>query len=399
MSHRKFEAPRRGHLGFLPKKRTKHHRGRVRKFPRDDASKAPHLTAFMGYKAGMTHILREVDRPGSKVHKKEVVEAVTIVETPPMVVVGVVGYLETPRGLRSLTTVFAEHLSEEVKRRFYKNWYRSKRKAFTKYAKKYQTNPAEIEQELNRIKKYCQVVRVLTHTQIRKVNLRQKKAHLIEVQVNGGSVAEKVDFAKSLFEKQVPVTAVFAQDEMIDVIGVTKGHGYEGVITRWGVTRLPRKTHRGLRKVACIGAWHPSRVSFTVARAGQKGYNHRTEINKKIYRIGAGTDAANAKTEYDPVDKSITPMGGFPQYGKIRNDFIMIKGCCMGTKKRPITLRKSLIKQVKRVAFEKISLKFIDTSSKFGHGRFQTAEEKKSFMGVMKKDKIAAEKAAAAKAK
>ena len=53
-------------------------------------------------------------------HKREVVEAVTIVETPPMVVVGVVGYIETPRGLRSLTTVWAEHLSDELKRRFYK---------------------------------------------------------------------------------------------------------------------------------------------------------------------------------------------------------------------------------------------------------------------------------------
>ena len=40
--------------------------------------------------------------------------------------------------------------------------------------------------------------------------------------------------------------------------------------------------------MACIGAWHPSRVRFTVARAGQKGYHHRTEINKKIYRVGAG---------------------------------------------------------------------------------------------------------------
>jgi len=65
---------------------------------------------------------------------------------------------------------------------------------------------------------------------------------------------------------------------MIDIIGVTKGKGYEGVVTRWGVTRLPRKTHRGLRKVACIGAWHPTRVSFTVARAGQNGYHHRTEL-------------------------------------------------------------------------------------------------------------------------
>lgn len=58
--------------------------------------------------------------------------------------------------------------------------------------------------------------------------------------------------------------------------------------SRWHTKKLPRKTHKGLRKVACIGAWHPSRVSFTVARAGQKGYHHRTEMNKKIYRIGQG---------------------------------------------------------------------------------------------------------------
>lgn len=66
----------------------------------------------------MTHIAREVDRPGSKVHKKEVVEAVTILETPPIVVVGVVGYVETPKGLRTLTTVWAGHLSDECKRRY-----------------------------------------------------------------------------------------------------------------------------------------------------------------------------------------------------------------------------------------------------------------------------------------
>ena len=109
MSHRKFEHPRFGCLGFNPRKRCAHSKGRVRKFPRDDASKPCHLTAFMGYKAGMSHIVRDVDKPGSKQHKKETVEAVTIIETPPMVVVGLVGYVKTPRGLRSLTTVWAKH--------------------------------------------------------------------------------------------------------------------------------------------------------------------------------------------------------------------------------------------------------------------------------------------------
>lgn len=123
MSHRKFSAPRHGSMGFTPKKRSKRHLGKVKAFPKDDPSKPVHLTAFIGYKAGMSHIVRDVDKLGSKVHKKEVVEAVTIIETPPMVIVGVVGYIETPRGPRPLKTVFAEHLSEDCKRRFYKNWF------------------------------------------------------------------------------------------------------------------------------------------------------------------------------------------------------------------------------------------------------------------------------------
>uniref|UniRef100_A0A672YVH0 60S ribosomal protein L3 n=1 Tax=Sphaeramia orbicularis TaxID=375764 RepID=A0A672YVH0_9TELE len=229
-SHRKFSAPRHGSLGFLPRKRSRRHRGKAKSFPKDDPSKPVHLTAFLGYKAGMTHIVREVDRPGSKVNKKEVVEAVTIVETPPMMVVGVVGYVNTPRGLRSFKTIFAEHVSDECKRRFYKNWYKSKKKAFTKYCKKWQDEEGkkQLEKDFAAMKKYCQ--------------------------------------------------------------------------------------------------------------------------------------------------------GGFVHYGEVKNDFVVVKGCVVGAKKRVVTLRKSLLVQTSRRALEKIDLKFIDTTSKFGHGRFQTVEEKKAFM-------------------
>jgi large subunit ribosomal protein L3e len=290
-------------------------------------------------------------------------------------------------------------LSEDVKRRFYKNWYRSKKKAFTKYQKTIKENPKVLETELKRIKKYCTVVRVLAHSQVRKLQKRQKKAHLMEIQVNGGSIADKVDYAYGLFEKPVHVSDLFEESEQIDVIGVTKGHGYEGVTTRWGTTRLPRKTHKGLRKVACIGAWHPSRVKFSVPRAGQHGYHHRTEMNKKIYRIGKGNDKRNGSTESDLTEKRITPMGGFPHYGVVNQDFLIIKGCCIGIKKRVLTLRKSLVPQTSRTALEQIKLKWIDTSSKFGHGRFQTADEKEKFLGVLKKQKEAAKKKGGAKPK
>jgi len=317
-------------------------------------------------------------------HKREVVDAVSIIETPAMVVVGVVGYVETPSGLRSLTTVFAEHLSEEFKRRCYKNWFSAKKKAYTKYAKKYENGAKDIEEQLDRISKFCTIVRVIAHTQVKKLsNFRTKKAHIMEIQVNGGDAAAKVDFAKSLFEKEITVDSVFAKDENIDVIGVTKGRGYEGVTTRWGVTRLPRKTHRGLRKVACIGSWHPARVSDTVPRAGQNGYFHRTELNKKVYRIGKAGDEKSCMTDADLTEKSITPMGGFVHYGEVRNDWVMVKGAIVGVKKRALVLRKSMMNHSSRKHLEVIDLKFIDTSSKLGHGRFQTAEEKAKFLGPL----------------
>ncbi|XP_075396024.1 large ribosomal subunit protein uL3-like isoform X1 [Tenrec ecaudatus] len=380
MSDRKFLAHQHGALGFLPRYRSSRQGGKVKSFPKDDASKPVHLTAFLGYKAGMTHIVREVDRPGSKVNKKEVVEAVTIMETPPMVVVGIMGYVETPRGLRTFKTVFAEQISDdECKRQFYKNWHKSKKKAFTKYCKKWQDDKGkkQLEKNFSSMKKSCPVMRAIAHTQTRLHLLCQEKAHLTEMQVNGGSVAEKLDWAR---EKLVPVYQVFGQDEMIDITGVTKGKGYKGVTSRWHTKKQPRKTHRGLRKVACIGVWHPARVAFSMAHAVQKGYHHCTEINK-IYKICQGylvKDGKliknNASMDYDLSVKSNNPLGDFVHYGEVINDFVMLKCGMVGTKKRVLTLHKSLLVRTKRRALEKIVLEFIDTTSKLGHGRIQTVE-------------------------
>lgn len=194
-----------------------------------------------------------------------------------MIVVGLVGYVKTPRGLRALNAVWAEHLSDECRRRFYKNWYKAKKRAFTKYAKKYSDGKKEIEAELAQIKKHCTVVRVIAHTQVRpeatrrsplpllsfaaihllqchrvalaavaavcicqcsptdpgaparpycpqpkKLSFGQKKAHLMEIQVNGGSIAQKVDYGYGLFEKAVTVDSIFAANEMIDTIAISK---------------------------------------------------------------------------------------------------------------------------------------------------------------------------------
>ena len=402
MSHRKFEHPRCGSLGFLPRKRCRMMRGRAKAFPVDDPTAKPHLTAFMGYKAGMTHVVRDVKRRTARQTKtEEVTEPVTVIETPPMVVVGVVGYTRTPRGLRCLKTVWAQHLSDDVKRRMYRSWFRSKRKAFSRYsaawAKDGARKGASVQDSLAKLKKHAVVVRAIVHTQMDLVHIGSRRAHLAEVQVNGGTPAEKVDFTYGLFEKEVPVKSLFSVGECIDTIAVNKGHGFSGVVHRWGVTILPRKSHRGSRKVACIGAWHPARVSFSVARAGQKGSHHRTELHKKIFVVGEAGKLVPLAS--DMTEKGITPMGGFPHYGVVDQDYLVLKGSVPGPRKRLVTLRKMLGVPRKTWMRDEVELKFVDTSSNLGHGRWQTGDEKRKFLGPMKRDRARAEEAKLATAK
>uniref|UniRef100_A0A803TWX7 60S ribosomal protein L3 n=1 Tax=Anolis carolinensis TaxID=28377 RepID=A0A803TWX7_ANOCA len=114
-------------------------------------------------------------------------------------------------------------------------------------------------------------------------------------------------------------------------------------------------------------------------------YHHRTKINEMIYKIGQGYQIKDGKlinNNYDQSDKSINPLGGFVHYGEVTNDFIMLKGCVVGTKKRVLTLSKLLLVQTKYQALEKIAR------------NFKTAEEKKVFMGPLKKDRIAKEEMA-----
>ena len=74
---------------------------------------------------------------------------------------------------------------------------------------------------------------MICHTQQNILRRRQKKAHIVEIQINGGSISDKVDFAREHYEKKIPIKNVFAKDEMIDIIGVTKGKGFKGKFSSW----------------------------------------------------------------------------------------------------------------------------------------------------------------------
>lgn len=111
-TQRKFLAPDGARLPGFPALETQHQAlPQVKSFSKDEVSMSVYLTAFLGRKAGLKHVAQEVPQPGSKVNKKEVVEAVTVMEPLPRVVVDIAGYVETPYSQHTFQIIFAEHIT------------------------------------------------------------------------------------------------------------------------------------------------------------------------------------------------------------------------------------------------------------------------------------------------
>ena len=88
--------------------------------------------------------------------------------------------------------------------------------------------------------------------------------------------------------------------------------------------------------MVCLG--HLSQKQIQIAEVFWSSSDHSNRFS--LLKYCSQVVKNNASTDYDLTEKTITPMGGFPHYGEVNNDFVMIKGCCMGPKKRVITLRK-----------------------------------------------------------
>jgi large subunit ribosomal protein L3e len=101
-----------------------------------------------------------------------------------------------------------------------------------RYAKKYDDGAKEIQDKLAALKEHASAIRVLMHTQPRKVNLGARKAHMMEIQVNGGTVAEKVDFAYGLFEKEV-CSSTAAKAVSFPVEAMARRAGTAACLTEW----------------------------------------------------------------------------------------------------------------------------------------------------------------------
>ena len=309
MGHRKKHAPRHGSLAYLPRGRAKRTIGRIRFWPK--VEEGPTLLGFMGYKAGMTHIMIIEDKPGSLHFGKEASHPATILDVPPIVVCAIRAYTKDQYGLHTFTEAWMKKPPKDFDRALV-------------LPEEFNTeeNLKKIEENIEKIAE----IRLLAATQPRLAAVPKKKPDISEIKVDGGSIQEQVEYAKSLLGKKVSITDVFKEGHFMDAIAITKGKGFQGPVKRWGVNILPRKSHKTKRGVACIGPWKPARVLYTVPRAGQMGYHQRTEYNKRILKIG--------------VDgKDVTPKGGFLKYGEVKGTYVIVDGSLSGPVKRLVRLR------------------------------------------------------------
>ena len=100
----------------------------------------------------------------------------------------------------------------------------------------------------------------------------------------------KLDNAASLNVGDVLKADTFAAGDKVDVVGTSKGHGYQGVVKRWGAQRTPM-THGGgpvHRHAGSMGSSSdPSRIFKGKIGAGQMGVEQTTVQNLDVVKVDA----------------------------------------------------------------------------------------------------------------
>jgi large subunit ribosomal protein L3 len=308
---------RRGSLAFRPRKRATNQMPTVGAWPNITEKR---LLGFAGYKAGMTHVTFIDDSP-SPTKGTEIFAPVTVLEVPPMSVFAIRCY--------KAGHVLSDFFSTDAKL------------LAPLGIKKKEASPAlPAPENIND-------VFVLAYASPSETGFGKKCAEAMEIAVGGKDCAEKLEYAKTILGKQVKISDVFKEGEVIDTLSITKGKGWEGQVKRFGVSLQRRKATNKRRHIGTLGPWHPGYVMYTVPMAGQHGYHKRTEISKRIMKLGTGN--------------GINPKGGFLHYGIVNNDYVLIKGSIAGPVKRIVRMRCGMRATggVKPVA-----LKHISTDSK-----------------------------------
>ena len=173
----------------------------------------------------------------------------------------------------------------------------------------------------------------------------------MELNLVGGTSTEKLEWAKERLGSEITIEDVWEGGQEIDVIGITKGKGFQGSVKRWGVKLLSHKNSKKRRQAGNLGDFGTGYVRSTVPQAGQMGYHQRTELNKRLLRISS------------PSTNEITPAGGFLNYGEVKNSYVLIQGSLPGPAKRLLRLRDPIRP---RKNAHPVDLTYVSTASKQG---------------------------------
>lgn len=297
--------PRKGSLQFWPRARARKETPVIKRWL---GLKQAVLIGFVGYKAGMTHVMVKDNRAGSATKGELVSWPVSVVECPPIKIFSIRFYSKDDYGKRLAAEVYNPKLDKELARA-------------VSLPKNY--NFEERLKKAEALENISDVI-VNVYTQPKRTGIGKKKPEILEIAVGSSDVNAKLEFAKSHLDKEIRVSEVLKAGSKIDVHAVTKGRGFQGVVKRFGVSLRSHKSEKGQRRII-YGPLRPARIIWGMHMAGKTGYNTRTEYNKGILLIG------------DKPEK-INPRGGFMHYGFIKNDYVLIHGSIPGPAKRLIRI-------------------------------------------------------------
>jgi large subunit ribosomal protein L3 len=250
----------------------------------------------------MTHLMVNDNRMTSLTKGEDIQMPVTILECPPLKIASIILYRKDAYGLHSTGQINAEKLEKETTR-------------------KITTQKKPIKQPDT---KNIAEVRVLAYTQPKLTSIGKKKPEFFELGIGGTKPEEKLAFAQGLLGKEIKITDVFTEGQLVDITSITKGKGLQGPMRRFGLSKRSHKSQKAIRTPGSLGPWHGPRL-YRVAHQGQMGFQQRVDRNKQIIKI-----------DDDPT--KINPVGGFMRYGFIKNQYLLIKGSVGGAHKRLITL-------------------------------------------------------------
>ncbi len=324
--------PRRhGSLQFAPRKRAKTQKAVFRSYP-ELAIEKPALVAFPGYKVGMVHVLMKEDRSGKLNIGQLITLASTVIETPPIKVVGIRPYTANYYGLKALTTALKIDKDNVITRYLtvgdgVDNWDEAMSK---------------LEDQRDNIKE----IRILAYTRPDLAGIHKKRPEFLEIPVKGGSIEERIEFSESIVGSLIKIDQVFKRGQLVDVTGVTKGYGWQGVVRRFGIELLRHKAGKGRWRVGSLGSRHPPYITWRVPRAGQTGYHKRTEYNKRILLMEDLTQENSL---------NVTPSGGFKNYGILKSQYIVVSGSIPGPTKRFVFIRHPIRPKYEELPIPEIS--------------------------------------------